>query len=41
MQEGTLPQVIYTWYTEAISFLHEGAWSADYAIVSDTEEVEA
>ena len=41
IQEGTLPQAIYTWYTDAISFLHEGARRAGYAIVSDTEVVEA
>ena len=41
IQEGTLPQAIYTWYTDGSSFLHEGARRAGYAIVSDTEVVEA
>jgi hypothetical protein len=41
MKEGTLPQVIYTWYTDSSSFLHEGARRAGNAIVSDTKEIEA
>ena len=41
IQEGTLPQAIYTWYTDGSSFLHEGARRAGYAIVSDTEVQEA
>ena len=41
IQEGTLPQAIYTWYTDGSSFLHEGARRAGYTIVSDTEVVEA
>ena len=36
-----MPQAIYTWYTDGSSFLHEGARRASYAIVSDTEVVEA
>jgi ribonuclease HI len=36
-----LLQAIYTWYTDGSSFLHEGARRAGYAIVSDTEVVEA
>ena len=36
-----MPQAIYTWYTDSSSFLHEGARRAGYAIVSDTEMVEA
>ena len=36
-----MPQAIYTWYTDGSSFLHEGARRAGYAIVSDTEVVEA
>jgi hypothetical protein len=40
MQEGTLPQGIYTWYSDGSSFLYEGARKADYVIVSDTEVVE-
>ena len=34
-------QAINTWYTDGSSFLHEGARRAGYAIVSDTEVVEA
>ena len=41
IQEGTLPQAIYTWYTDGSSFLHEGDRRASYAIISDTEVVEA
>jgi ribonuclease HI len=41
IQEGTLPQGIYTWYIDASSFLHKGARRAGYAIMSDTEVVEA
>ena len=41
IQEGTLPQAIYTWYTDGSSFLHEGARRAGYAIVPDTKVVEA
>ena len=40
IQKGTLPQAIYTWYTDGSSFLHEGIRRAGYAIVSDTEVVE-
>jgi hypothetical protein len=40
IQAGILPQAIFTWYTYC-SFLHEGARRAGYAIVSDTEVVEA
>jgi ribonuclease HI len=36
-----LPQAIYTWYRDGSSFLHEGVRRAGYAIVSDTEVVEA
>ena len=36
-----MPQAIHTWYTDGSSFLHEGARRAGYAIVSDTEVVEA
>jgi ribonuclease HI len=38
-----MPQVIYNWYTNGSSFLHEGARRAGYAIhsVRDTEVVEA
>ena len=41
IQEGTFPQVTYTWYRDSSSFLHEGTRRAGYAIVSDTEVVEA
>jgi hypothetical protein len=41
MQEGTLPQAIYTWYTDGSCLLYEGYRKAGYAIVSDTEVVEA
>ena len=41
LQEDTLPWAIYTWYTDSSSFLHEGTQKAGYAIVSDTEMVEA
>lgn len=41
IQEGTLPQAIYTWYTDGSSFVYEGTRKAGYAIVSDTEVVEA
>ena len=36
-----MPQAIYTWYTDGSSFLYEGTRKAGYAIVSDTEVVEA
>ena len=36
-----MPQVIYTWYTDGNSFLYERARRAGYAIVSETEVVEA
>ncbi|XP_007653304.3 uncharacterized protein LOC103162167, partial [Cricetulus griseus] len=41
IQEGTLPQATYTWYTDGSSFLHEGTRKAGYGIVSDTRVVEA
>jgi hypothetical protein len=42
IQEGILPQVrIYTQYTDGSFFLHEGARRVNYAIMSDTEVVEA
>jgi hypothetical protein len=41
IQEGTLPEAIYTWYTHGSSFLHEGSRRAGYAIVSDIKVVEA
>ena len=36
-----MSQAIYTWYTDGSSFLHKGARRAGYAIMSDTEVVEA
>ncbi|XP_076403062.1 uncharacterized protein LOC143267687 [Peromyscus maniculatus bairdii] len=41
IQESTLPQATYTWYTDGSSFLYEGTHKAGYAIVSDTEVIEA
>ena len=41
IQEGKLPQATYTWYTDGTSFLCDGTHRAGYAIVSDTEIVEA
>lgn len=41
IQEGTLPQATYTWYTDGSSFLYEGTRKAGYAIVSDTQVIEA
>ena len=41
IQEGTLYQAIYTWFTDVSSFLNEGARRAGYVVVSDTAEVEA
>ena len=39
--KGTLPQVIYTCYTDGSPFLYEGARKAGCAILSDTKVVEA
>ena len=36
-----MPQAIYTWYTDGSFFLYEGARRPGYAIVSNTEVVEA
>lgn len=41
IQQGPLPQAIYTWYTDGSSFLHEGAQRVGYAIMSDKEGTEA
>jgi hypothetical protein len=40
-QEGSLPQAVYTWYTDGSSFLHEGARRAIYAMVSGTKVMKA
>ena len=41
IQEGSLSQATHTWYTDGSSFLCDGARRAGYAIVSDTEIIEA
>ncbi|XP_057631307.1 uncharacterized protein LOC130877762 [Chionomys nivalis] len=41
IQEGSLSQATHTWYTDGSSFLCDGTRKAGYAIVSDTEIVEA
>ena len=41
IKEGTLPQAIYTWYTDSSSFLDKGVQRSGYAKVSNMETVEA
>jgi hypothetical protein len=41
IQEGTLLQADYTWFTDGSSFKHNGQWKAGYAIVSDSAVIEA